>query len=64
MLILMLALMLILMLILMLNDDADADHLDGVELLDLNLDPGDVVVVKVLHLLQLVFKPENFKCGI
>ena len=34
-----------------------ANYLDGVELLDLNLDPGDVVVVEVLHLLQLVFQP-------
>ena len=43
-------------------DDADADtvYLDGVELLDLNLDPGDVVVVEVLHLLQLILKPENY----
>ena len=34
-----------------------ANYLDGVELLDLDLDPGDVVVVEVLHLLQLVFQP-------
>ena len=34
-----------------------ANYLDGVELLDLNLDPGDVVVIEVLHLLQLVFQP-------
>ena len=41
--------------------DADGDdHLDGVKLLDLNLDPGDVVVVEVLHLLQLVLKPEIY----
>ena len=35
-------------------DDDDGDdngHLEGVELLDLNLDPRDVVVVEVLHLL-------------
>ena len=34
-----------------------ANYLDGVQLLDLDLDPGDVVVVEVLHLLQLVFQP-------
>ena len=41
-----------------------ANYLDGVELLDLDLDPGDVVVVEVLHLLQLVFQPVFLvRCG-
>ena len=35
-----------------------ANYLDGVELLDLDLDPGDVVVVEVLHLLQLILQPD------
>ena len=35
-----------------------ANYLDGVELLDLNLNSGDVVVVEVLHLLQLILQPD------
>ena len=40
------------------NDDDDDSHFDGVELLDLNLNSGDVVVVEVLHLLQLILQPD------
>ena len=50
--------MIIVMMLIAYDYDDDDSHFDGVELLDLNLNSGDVVVVEVLHLLQLILQPD------
>ena len=54
----MMMIMIMMMMLIAYDYDDDDSQFDGVELLDFNLNYGDVDVVEVLHLLQLILQPD------